>query len=127
MAEESPIPQHPNVRLTPRGIENPISRMGPGVSYPMPTEAGGTCDQAEGSALPASFGRSLQKDRPDEFVHIDVKKVARMPDGPGYRSREPDALLKSEGSSILYARPSPSSAERQGRAYESYTCLGATV
>lgn len=39
--------------------------------------------EAAGPAAPVRY----ERDRPGELVHVDVKKVARVPDGGGHRAR----------------------------------------
>ena len=40
--------------------------------------------------------RRYERERPGELVHVDVKKVARVPDGGGWRARGADALRHAD-------------------------------
>lgn len=42
--------------------------------------------------------RRYERERPGELVHVDVKKVARVPDGGGWRARGADAPDHGRGS-----------------------------
>lgn len=47
------------------------------------------CDPLTGERIRASktTARRYEKDRPGELIHVDVKKIGRIPDGGGWRAR----------------------------------------
>ena len=52
------------------------------------------CDPLSGELIRASKSTTIryERDRPGELVHVDVKKLGRIPDGGGWRAR-----LKARG------------------------------
>lgn len=47
----------------------------------------------------------FERDRPGELVHIDVKKLGRIPDGGGWRVHGRSEKVRGRGIGFDYARP----------------------
>jgi transposase InsO family protein len=57
------------------------------------------CDPITGAAIRArrATGRRYERDRPGELVHIDVKKLGRIPDGGGHRVHGRSEAVRGRG------------------------------
>ena len=100
--------QHPNAKPTPRGRETLVSRIEPGLGVAEVARQVGVSRQTAGKWLRRSrSGEGLsdrsshprrparltpvarvryERESPDKIVHVDVKMVARIPDGGGWRA-----------------------------------------
>ena len=73
--------QHPNARLTPRGRETLVSRVARQMGVSRQTASKWLARaRRRGPVTQARY----ECERPGEPLHVDVKKVARIPDGGGH-------------------------------------------
>ena len=73
--------QHPDARLTPRGRALPCERVGGDMRVSDAAAMAGE-PRARGPVTRVRYGR----ERPGELLHVDVKRVARIPDGGGWKA-----------------------------------------
>ncbi len=77
--EGTPLPRHPDARLTPRGRALPCERVGGGVRVSDAAAMAGE-PRARGPVTRVRQGRG----RPGEPLHADARKVTRIPRGGGH-------------------------------------------
>ena len=70
------------------------------------------CDPLTGEVIRSSKGSAVryERDRPGELVHMDVKKIGKIPDGGGWRAHgraadRPAEVAASQGRVRLRALP----------------------
>ena len=67
------------------------------------------CDPMTGAVIRSSKATAVryERDRPGELVHVDVKKIGKIPDGGGWRAhgREAQRPQTKEGQDRLRLRP----------------------